>query len=172
MRLRLTLLGCLLVCASAALAAPSWRFYANDRFGVTADVPADWREQPPPENDDGRLFLSPDGTASLAVNGGYVMEDSAAMALAARAEPFKGERITYAQRGARTVTVSGFVGDRIFYRHSLLSCGAQVWSNVELEYPADEKAALDPIVAHVVASLHSGVPAGMSCKECGAPCKD
>jgi hypothetical protein len=84
----------------------------------------------------------------------------------------KGERVTYAQRGARTVTVSGFQGDKIFYRHSILSCGAQVLSNVEFEYPADEKAALDPIVAHVVASLRSGVPAGMTCKQCGAPCKD
>src|SRR5260370_38973904 len=91
------------------------------------------------------------------------MEDNAAAALAAHAEPNEGERVTYTQRGARTVTVSGFKGDKIFYRHSLLSCGAQVWSNVELDYPADEKAALDPIVAHVVASLRSGVPAGMTC---------
>jgi hypothetical protein len=100
------------------------------------------------------------------------MEDSAASALEARAQSSQGERVTYMQRGAGAVTVSGFQGGKIFYRHSLLSCGAQVWSNVELEYPADEKAGLDPIVAHVVASLRSGVPAGMSCKQCGAPCKD
>lgn len=172
MKLRLALICSLLVCASVALAAPSWRRYANDRFGVTADVPADWQAQPPPENDDGLTFRSPDGRASLAVYGRFVTEDSATNALAAQAEPMKGERIAYTQRGARTVTVSGFQGDKIFYRHSLLSCGAQVWSNVELEYPADEKAALDPIVAHVVASLQSGVPAGMTCKQCGAPCKD
>ena len=172
MRLRLSLLCAVAVCASAAAAAPAWKFYANDRFGVTADTPASWVQQPPPANDDGATFVSPDGKASIAIYGGYVMEDNAAAALAARAAPNEGERVTYTQRGARTVTVSGFKGDKIFYRHSLLSCGAQVWSNVELDYPADEKAALDPIVAHVVASLHSGVPAGMTCKQCGAPCKD
>ena len=162
-RLCLSVFCLVAVCASAA-AAPAWKHYANDRFGVTADVPADWQAQPPPENDDGLVFLSPDGKAKLIVNGGYVMEDSAAAALAEEAKPYDGERATYTQRGAHTVTVSGFEGDKIFYRHSLLSCGAQVWSKVYLEYPADEKAALDPIVAHVVASLRSGVPAGMTCK--------
>ena len=163
MRLRLSLLTALLVCAGVAVAAQPWKRYGNDRFGVTADVPADWQAQPPPENGDGLTFLSPDGKASLAVYGRYVMEDSAASALDAGAQPMQGERVTYIKRGPGAVTVSGFQGDRIFYRHALLSCGAQVWSNVELEYPADQKAALDPIVAHVVASLRSGVPAGMQC---------
>src|ERR1700722_305003 len=85
MRLRLSLLAALLVCAGVAVAAQPWKRYGNDRFGVTADVPADWHAQPPPENGDGLTFLSPDGKASLAVYGRYVMEDSAASALEAGA---------------------------------------------------------------------------------------
>jgi hypothetical protein len=151
------------LCASAA-AAPAWTHYGNDRFGVTADAPANWRQQPPPANDDGATFLSPDGKATLLIYGGYVMEDSAAAALAAQAQPGEGERVTYTQHSAKTVTVSGLKGDQIFYRHSLLSCGGQVWSHIELDYPAADKAAFDPIVAHVVASLRSGIPAGMKCQ--------
>ena len=133
MRLCLPLLCAFAACAVAAVAAPSWKRYGNDRFGVTAEAPANWAQQPPPENDDGATFVAPDGKASLAIYGGYVMEDSAAAALAAHAEPNDSERVTYKQVGPRTVTVSGFKGDKIFYRHSLLSCGAQVWSNVELD---------------------------------------
>jgi hypothetical protein len=48
-----------------ALAAPAdaegWRIYNNERFGTTAEVPADWRAGRPPENGDGLVFTSPDG---------------------------------------------------------------------------------------------------------------
>jgi hypothetical protein len=171
MRLRLSLVCAFAVCASAAVAAPSWKHYGNNRFGYTVDIPAGWQDQPPPDNGDGLSFLSPDGKAELAVYGRWVMENNmdgdAAEALTAfLAQSFEGDRVTYTQRGARTATVSGFTKDgHIFYRHSLLSCGAELWNAVEFDYPVDEKAALDPIIAHVVASLHSGIPFGSQCAD-------
>jgi hypothetical protein len=45
-----------------------------------------------------------------------------------------------------------------------LSCGAEVLNIVSFDCPADQKAAFDPIIAHVVASLRSGVSGG-ACKE-------
>jgi hypothetical protein len=56
----LTLMGGTILFPMGAL-ADDWRSYHNDRFGTTADVPAAWKMQPPPENDDGRIFVSPDG---------------------------------------------------------------------------------------------------------------
>ena len=48
-----------------------------------------------------------------------------------------GEQITHL-RGERTwIEVSGFKGDRIFYRKSLLACGGTSWHEVALEHPAE-----------------------------------
>ena len=48
-----------------------------------------------------------------------------------------GEQITHL-RGERTwIEVSGFKGDRIFYRKSLLACGSTSWHEVALEHPAE-----------------------------------
>lgn len=161
-------LCCALVCAlvflSCAAADTAWRRYANDRYAVSADRPADWREEPSPGNDDGRIFNSPDGKAQIIINGGFVMEDNAAQAVAALAQPRQGERVAYVKRGPRSVTISGFSGDNIFYRRTILTCSDQVWNNVEITYPANEKSAFDPLVAHVASSLAGGEPAGMRCR--------
>jgi serine/threonine-protein kinase len=153
----------LVVCASLAQAMPSWRRYANDRYAVSADAPADWRAQPPPDNDDGQVFLSPDGRAQLIINGGFMMEANAAQALDALARPREGERVVYAKRGARALSLSGTGGDKIFYRRTILTCSDQVWNNIEITYPASEKSAYDPLVTHIANSLRGGEPAGMRC---------
>ena len=163
MRFYVALICAAVACASLVEAETAWRRYVNDRFGVSADRPADWREEPPPENDDGRIFVSPDGKAQLIVNGGFVTEDSAAQALANLAQPRDGERVIYVKRGASSLTLSGFDGDKIFYRRTILTCSGQVRNNVEITYPANEKSAFDPLVAHVAASLRGGEPAGMRC---------
>ena len=164
MKLRLALICALVAAAGLAVAASAWRWYANDRFGVSADVPADWREQPPPENDDGRIFLSPDGKAQLIVNGGFVIAETPAGELEALATPRAGERAAYVKRGPHAVILSGTSGDNIFYRRTILTCSDQVWNNVEFTYPASDKKAFDALVTHVAQSLRGGEPAGVRCK--------
>jgi hypothetical protein len=164
LKLRLALICAFAASTSLAGTASAWRWYANDRFAVSADVPADWREQPPPENDDGRIFLSPDGKGELIVNGGFVSEDTPAAALEALATPRAGERATYVKRGPHAVILSGTSGENIFYRRTILTCSDQVWNNVEFTYPAGQKQAFDALVAHVAQSLRGGEPAGMRCK--------
>jgi hypothetical protein len=139
----------------SGVCAESWRSYHNDRFGTTADVPADWKMQPPPENDDGRIFTSPDGRAELIVNGSYagVVDPDE---LGSRLEPMEGETIAYKQRKGEWAVVSGTKGDKIFYRKTLLSCGNTVANNISIEYPTSEKGRYDPLVAHVEASLRPG----------------
>ena len=53
----------LVLTAAAAAPAKQYRSYANPRFGTTADVPAHWRADLPPDNDDGLVFRSPDRRA-------------------------------------------------------------------------------------------------------------
>ena len=160
----LTLIGGTILFVSAAY-AEVWRSYHNDRFGATADVPADWKMEPPPEDDDGRIFTSPDGRAELIVNGSYAgvaYPDE----LGSRLAPMEGETITYKQRKGNWAVVSGTKGDKIFYRKTLLSCSGTIANNVSMEYPASEKARYGSLVAHVAASLKPGKGWGAeaSCK--------
>lgn len=158
----LALIGGTIIFASSAW-AEGWRSYHNDRFGTTADVPAGWKMEPPPENDDGRIFTSPDGRAELIVNGmfaGVAGPDE----LGSRLEPMEGETITYKQRKGNWAAVSGTKGDKIFYRKTLLSCGNRVANNISIEYPAAEKERYDALVAHVEASLRPGEGWGVGTK--------
>jgi hypothetical protein len=148
---------------ATAAQAGGWQTYRNDRFGATADIPAGWRMGEAPENDDGRVFTSPDGRATITVSGIFValprFQEFAIMT-----KPGDGETIDYKRQGRDWLVVSGRKGDRIFYRRSLLSCGATVWNSVYLDYPAAEKASFDPIVAHIAGSLRGGKGYGTDCR--------
>jgi serine/threonine-protein kinase len=122
----------LAVALKASAQAESFRTYSNPRFGATAEVPSDWRADPPPENGDGLVFRSPDGAAAITVSGVLNAADSAAAAMNDEEKPNDGEKITFHQRGARFVIASGLAGDRIFYRKSLLVCRDQIWNHVSL----------------------------------------
>ncbi|HEY2135672.1 MAG TPA: hypothetical protein VGH49_07275 [Xanthobacteraceae bacterium] len=142
--------------AAAADAAQQYRIYSNARFGTNADVPADWKPDPPPENGDGLIFRSPDGSASVTVSGSLHVFDTIGEAMEIYEAPASGEAITYRHREPRLLVVSGMRGDTIFYAKHILSCRDQVWNNLHIEYPASQKAAYDAMVTHIARSLHSG----------------
>lgn len=150
------IVGALAVLAALAgsASAGAWRTYVNERFGTTAEVPADWRAGEPPANGDGLAFTSPDGSATIIVSGGFNVWDSLDEAYAAYGAPGDGETITYHRRADGWLVVSGTVGDLIFYRKSVLSCRDQIWNDLSIEYPAEDKAAYDGLVAHAARSLH------------------
>jgi serine/threonine-protein kinase len=140
-------------------AQDAYRTYHNDRFGVSADVPRDWRAGRSPDNGDGLKFTSPDGTATIIVSGGYRIADSVAEALNSEQAAAEGETITYQTRAPRMAVVSGMRGETIFYRKVVLSCKDQVMNRVSIEYPLARKQQFDALVSHLAASLH-GVEAG------------
>ncbi|HZP19905.1 MAG TPA: hypothetical protein VFB16_06800 [Bauldia sp.] len=156
MTIRALLAAALAVAAIAGAAeAAGWRTYVNERFGATADVPADWQPGEPPANGDGLEFRSPDGKATIAVYGSFnSLGTKEEMNI--YASPNEGETITYQKRGKTWVVVSGIAGDRIFYRRTMLSCQGQIWNGVAIEYPAAEKKEYDALVAHVAGSLRGG----------------
>src|SRR5471030_1510041 len=113
----------LLAAASIASArAESFRIYSNPRFGATAEYPADWRPDPPPENGDGLVFRSPDGKATITISGILNIADSPDEAMRDEEKVSDGQTVTFHQHGRRSVIMSGTQGDKIFYRKSLLVC--------------------------------------------------
>lgn len=161
--------GAAMLAVIAALGGPAsagtWRTYVNERFGATAEVPADWQAGEPPANGDGLAFTSPDGAATVIVSGGLQTFDTIAEAMARYETPNDGETITYRHRGERSVVVSGTSGDRIFYRKSILSCRDTIWNSVSIDYPAADKSAYDALVTHVAGSLSPGP--GWQAEDCG-----
>jgi hypothetical protein len=156
-RRRMSLLMATVTAALLASAAhaESWRVYRNARFGATADVPKDWTMGEAPENDDGRIFTSPDKQSQIIVHGGF-RSFQKEQEVAERLAPGDGETIAYSRKGRDWVAVSGTKGDRIFYRKSLLSCKGTVWNSVSIDYPAAQKKKFDPIVTRVARSLRPG----------------
>jgi serine/threonine-protein kinase len=135
--------------------ASGWRTYHNPRFGVTAAYPAGWKMGPAPENNDGRVFSSPDGRARVTISGVFGL-DPRAREMSIRAEPLEGEKVLYKEQKGDWIVLSGARGNAIFYRKSLLSCKDTIWNDVEIAYPAEEKAKYDPLIAHIAASLRPG----------------
>lgn len=148
--------GISLAAIPIAFAETGWTHYHNERFGTSADVPAGWKMGAAPENNDGRVFTSPDDAATLIISGSLNTETDLKAAFKTYETPNKGETITYKQRTGLAITASGTSGKDIFYGKHLLSCRNQIWNSVYLEYPASQKAVYDPIVARVAKSLRAG----------------
>ena len=99
-------------------------------------LPSGWQQQAADPKRQGKRFVSPDGTASFSAYITPVAQEPIAQHMKNVAFG-DGEQITHL-RGERTwIEVSGFKGDRIFYRKSLLACGGTSWHEVALEYPAE-----------------------------------
>ena len=114
-------------------------------------VPRDWQLQPPDPNWQGRRYLAPDGSAWLALYSSNAANDATARFKAVAFAD--GEEVTYLRGERDRLTVSGFKGDRIFYRKVLLACGGTTWRHVALEYPAEAKTRFDRYVGNVSRSF-------------------
>lgn len=128
------------------------RFRAGERPGLTALVPADWKLEPHDPNWKGARFTSPDGQSWLAFYATPADRDSLEQHLR-EIISVTGERITYLRRKRDWVAVSGFRGDRIFYRKVTLACGGGSWRHIAFEYPAQQKRAFDRLVTRVSHAL-------------------
>ncbi len=130
------------------------------RQGIPAVLPPDWTLQPTDPGEHRKFLTSPDGSASLTI---LEQRADANMAPYMRSVTERdGERVTYRQRGQSWIVVSGFKGDRIFYRKAMLACGDTVWHQIAFEYPAAEKRAYDRFVTRaekaLVAHRQDGCP--------------
>jgi serine/threonine-protein kinase len=141
----------MLLAALAVTSADAQRRGQPERYGIGSIVPPDWKLQPPDANWRGKRFVSPDGGSWLALyNAPADVSNAEHMKWVASAP---GERITYQRRGRGWIVVSGFKGDRIFYRKAMLACGNKSWHHIAFEYPAGDKRAFDRLVTRTSHSL-------------------
>lgn len=159
---RLLLVASLLT--ATASGAESWRLYTNDRFGISVEVPASFRPQAPPANDDGRTFASADGHALIQVYGSYapsvVVESFSAYRSWTRTQTLEeGLSLSYDAAGKDWFALSGSRGDRIVYLKVVAACrDRSLAQHLRIEHPAADKARWDPVVTRVSRSLrHVGV---------------
>jgi len=143
----------------AAAQAQSFTRHVNPRFGISLDVPSSWIARPMSDNGDGRVIVSPDGTAQVAMFGANI-QGSAAQERARRSAPLDGETITYRHATISRVTVSGYRNGRVFYRAGVIGCVGTVWASFDLEYPADAVARYDAVVRQMNRSLAIAMPEG------------
>jgi hypothetical protein len=72
-----------------------------------------------------------------------------------------GDRVTYQKQGQDWTVVSGYTADnRIFYRKTMLACQGRKWHNLEFQYPAADKSAMDEFVARASYALGADNRAG------------
>jgi hypothetical protein len=121
----------------------------DDFFSI---VPRSWSLEAPEAQSNERRFVAPDRTAWLSV---YA---TAARSTAPRADldaikEVPGGRITYEREERDWIVVSGFRGDRIFYRKAMLACDNRRWHHIDFEYPASRKKAFDRFVTRVSYAL-------------------
>lgn len=114
-------------------------------------VPRDWTLLPDNPETHERRFVSPSGDAWLALYARPPTRDIEAHLEGVRNR--ENERITYERRGRAWIVVSGYKGDRIFYRKAMLACGGRSWHHLAFEYPAEQKRAFDQFVTRASYAL-------------------
>ena len=136
---------------SCAAAGAQDRVYVDDRYGIASVVPKNWTLLPPEPNLNGTRFVSPDGNSWLTL-----FKTTAGPNIPAQMNQLgrrQGEDVTYSRRGRDWIVVSGYKGNRIFYRRAMLACGNTNWHHVSFEYPARDKRAFDRLVTRTSNSL-------------------
>ncbi len=137
-----------------------WQIYANDRYGVTIEYPADiFAPLPPPDSGDGRRFVSDDGQSGFYVFAQYNALEQSLAEIFADDQTHDGERITYKKLGTGWYVISGYDGTDIFYRKALLS-DDDLFQVFEITYAPDLLDAFDSIVTRMAASFSQ--PSGTS----------
>lgn len=153
MRKLILCLIAMLMTGSAPIAAAPAR---NDLRNI---IPRDWRAVVPTQGTHARAFVSPDGNSKIVL---YAKPARLPVpAQLARLRRVRSGAITYEREGRTWIVVSGFFGNRIFYRKAMLACGGAAWHYLELEYPAAQKRAFDAFVTRSSAAL--GAYASIGC---------
>lgn len=130
-----------------------YRTYHNERFGFCLEVPFQiFEAQRPPENGDGLRFLSHWGESLLLSYGGHSLGMSLKehMEFSLEAGDFRDRKreLSYQRIADDFFILSGYVGEKIFYRRTYLE--NKIFKTLYLEYPKTQKERYDKIISHMV----------------------
>jgi hypothetical protein len=124
------------------------------KYSSPADlVPPDWQLQSADPSWKGQRFLSPDGRGWFTLYA-TAAEQNAIAAHMKEVAFVDGEEITYIGGERNWIAVSGFKGDRIFYRKAVLACAGERWHHVAFEYPAAAKRKMDEFIKRASEMVH------------------
>jgi hypothetical protein len=148
-----------LACQSRPAASQeTWVTYRNERFGTTIEYPVDWfaNVTDRPANDDGRIFVAPDGAELSISAGSNVLGDSLAHYASSIFQHLPaGAAVTYQTSGTDWFVLSGLEHGTIFYDRYLFGPNAII-HHLSLRFPGDRKSFYEPIVTRVSRSLRAG----------------
>ena len=135
-------------------AGGGWETYVNDRFGTSLVYPAEiFTPEPPPENGDGRRFVSPDATLEI-----YAWDNTDGETAASLRRRLLGSDgytdVTYSPAGAGWLVISGYRGENIFYEKYFFS-GDEV-HGFGIEFPREAKPRYAPIIERIENSFRAG----------------
>ncbi len=159
----LALIAAIALSATPALAA-DWGHYDNARFGYAVDVPPDFNGSGEADNGDGQLFTSKDGTQTLRVYGGNILEDDfeADVQHAMGYLTGDGWALSYQRATPSWASYSGSKQGFVIYVRSIALCEGTQYATFEYKYPTKAISAADPVVEKLVRSLRA-TEASASC---------
>ena len=137
-----------------AAVAPTEHVPAETSIATAQIVPRDWNLEAPDPNRNAERFVSPDGTAWFEwyrVAAG-VKSVAAHMKIVAFAD---GEELTQVRGERNWIAVSGFRGDRIFYRQALLACAGDRCHQIAFEYPSNAKGSMTDFIRRTAQALEA-----------------
>ena len=148
-----TFLALIFALLATPVLAADWGHYANERFGVEADVPPGFEAGAPPANGDGLGFSTP--TAKLSIYGSLIGEGDfeSEMAKLIGYDVQDGWAITYQVTTPGWASWSGKRGSRILYARAIRMCNGDIYGAFTLEYSVADLEAFNPFVDRLVASL-------------------
>ncbi len=160
-RLRLPSLVILASVTTVAATAQDVATYRNDRHGFSLSYPAGTftpQSQPTPAGDDGRVFVSRDGSARLLAGAlpnadGMSLRDYRSLVLQ---QSYPGAVIDYAPMRGNWFVLSGTRDGVMFYERVTFTCGGRRINSWAMLYPAAERRLYDRIVEQVARSYRAG----------------
>jgi serine/threonine-protein kinase len=137
-----------------AVVAPPDHLSAQKSIDASQIVPRDWKLEPPDPSRNGQRFVSPDGTAWF--EWFRVAATDKSIAAHMKGVAFgDGEEITQVRGERNWIAVSGFRGDRIFYREALLACAGDRWHHIAFEYPSYVKGNMTDFVRRAAEAVET-----------------
>jgi hypothetical protein len=131
-----------------SLACPTYERYDNHRYGFSVDVPAFFTRKPADADGRAQPFELP-GKARIRA---WAMYDNPPMTVdQLYGDWTRRDGVTFKTLAMNTWVVRGKDGGRLFYSRSVLADG--IISTIEVTYTPDVADAMEPILAHLGASL-------------------
>jgi hypothetical protein len=134
--------------------AQSWQRYFNNRYGFTIEYPDFFRPEPPPDNGDGNKFTARDGAvfvvwASHVLSPGTILDYEKYI----RSGSIDYSQVTYRSVGAKTLVLSGYRDNSIFYEKYTLTHYNKTAISFSIIYPAQLKDIYDPVTSRMAISF-------------------